>query len=109
MFALYGKLLGCLEEVLFNELIQYLEYTTKVLKTCQTVSESECTHIGMDSIEQDDLPDEGTGQNRSKTLRLSMPNALAATPKRFVTVRKLLQIAATMTLTSYMKRCFSAM
>ena len=41
VFALYDKLLGYFEEVLFNELIQYLEYTTKVSKTCQTVSESE--------------------------------------------------------------------
>ena len=40
VFALYGKLLDCFEEVLLNELIQYLEYTTKVSKTCQTVSES---------------------------------------------------------------------
>ena len=30
VFAFYGKLLGCFEEVLFNELIQHLEYITKV-------------------------------------------------------------------------------
>ena len=52
--------------------------------------------MGMDSIEQDDLPDEGTGHNSNKTSRLSMLDELAATHKRFVTVRKLLQIAATM-------------
>ena len=53
--------------------------------------------MGMDSMEQDDLPDEG---NSSKTSPLSMLDALAATPKRFVSVRKLFQIAATMPLTS---------
>ena len=79
MFALYGKLLGCFEEVLLNELIQYLEYTTKLSTTCQTVSESECIHMGMDSMEQDDLPDEGPGQNSTKTSRLSMLDALADT------------------------------
>ena len=51
-------------------------------------------------MEQDDLPDKGTGQNSSKTSRLSMLDALTATPKRFVNARKLLQIAATMPLTS---------
>ena len=110
VFYLYGKLLGCFEEVLFNELIQYLEYTTKVPKTCQTVSESGCTHMGMDSMEQDELPDEGTGQNSSKTSRFSMLDTLSATPKQFVNVRKkLLHIAATMPLTSdSAERCFSA-
>ena len=45
VFALYGKLFGYFEEVLSNELIQFLEYTTKVSKTSQTVSESQSTHI----------------------------------------------------------------
>ena len=97
MFDLYGKLLGCFEDVRFNELIQYLKYTTKVSKTyhCQWVR----VHTyGNDSMEQDDLPDEGTGQSSSKTSWLSMLGSLAATPKRFVNVRRLLQIAATMPL-----------
>ena len=44
VFVLYGKLLGCFEEVPFNELIQYLEYTTKVSKSVK-LSVSQSAHI----------------------------------------------------------------
>ena len=44
VLALYGKLLGGFEEVLFNELIKYLEYTTKVSKSVK-LSASQSAHI----------------------------------------------------------------
>jgi hypothetical protein len=91
--AFYSKFIETHEEVLYEELLDYVAYRNK---SCQP-SEMELEQIATD--------DESTQSSCT-----SMVGILTITPTRFVNIRKLLRIAATLPLTSCSaERCFSAM
>ena len=92
VFDLYGSLLGCFEEVLYEELTDYVEHRNAIIsKQVPNVTPTD------DNVQ--DFPSSD-----------SIIGALATCPGRFVYVRKLLQIAATLPVTSCSaERCFSAM
>jgi hypothetical protein len=93
VYAFYGKFIETDEEVLYEELLDYVEYRKK---SCQP-SEMK--------LEQTATDDESTPSSCT-----SMVDLLMTTPTRFVNIRKLLRIAATLPLTSCSaERCFSAM
>jgi len=86
VFDLYGTILGCsFEEVLYEELRDYVEYRN----TSSRPTDEHSLHC------------------RSSE---SVIDALETCPKPFVFVRKLLQVATTLPVTSCSaERCFSAM
>ena len=91
---MYGKNISCYEEVLYEELLEFIAYT----KSSQS----------SDDQQELDQPEEEESSTCT-SLSPSILDALATAPKRFVNVRKLLRIAATLPLTSCSaERCFSA-
>jgi len=91
VFAVYGKLIDCFEEALYEELLDYIAYRNS-------------------SVTEEQLDDQQHQQEEPALSSPSMLDALATTPERFANVKKLLRIAATLPLTSCSaKRCFSAM
>jgi hypothetical protein len=101
VFDLYGRILGCFEQVLYEELTDYVEHRNAVsANDVQNVFESSSCH----------QTDDNDNVRLEFPSPLSVLGALATCPKRFVFVRKLLQIAATLPVTSCSaERCFSAM
>jgi len=91
--AFYGKFIETREEVLYKELLDYVAYRNK---SCQPSAMK---------LEQIATDDESTQSSCT-----SMVGLLMKTPARFVNIRKLLRLAATIPLTSCSaERCFSAM
>ena len=97
VFGIYGKYISCYdEEVLYEELLEFIAYT----KSSQSSD---------DQQELDQPEEEEEEESTCTSLSPSILDALATAPKRFVNVRKLLRIAATLLLTSCTaERCFSA-
>jgi hypothetical protein len=89
VFAMYGKFIDCFEEVLYEELLDFVAYRKSSI-----------------SSEQKEKEKEESATSSSP----SMLDAFATAPKRFVNIRNLLRIATTLPLTSCSaERCFSAM
>jgi hypothetical protein len=103
VYAMYGKFIGCHEQQLHTELLNYRDY-----RFPPTSSEDRADKTKTSS----DADEEATEEESSeKTLQSqSMLDALTTAPGRFPNVQKLLRIAVTMPLTSCSaERCFSAM
>ena len=80
---MYGEFIGCYKEELHQELLDFLEYR--------------------ESVEACELEPQNGEQEKAEEISISSSpilEVLANSPKRFVNVRKLLHIAATMPLTS---------
>jgi hAT family C-terminal dimerisation region len=101
VYAMYGKFIGCHEQQLHTELLNYQDYRF-------LTASSEDQADNEDTASNDD-EDSTEGVSSGKTSQ-SMLDALSTAPGRFPNVRKLLRIAVTMPLTSCSaERCFSAM
>lgn len=111
VYAMYGKFIGCHEQQLHTELLNYRDYRFQPTSSeCRADTEHEVSASDDDeeSEETNEQTEEESSEKTSKSQ--SMLDALATTPGRFPNVRKLLRIAATMPLTSCSaERCFSAM
>lgn len=106
VYAMYGKFIGCHEQQLHTELLNYRDYRFPPTSSEDRADNEEHEETASNDDEEatEEEPSEKNFQSQS------MLDALTTAPGRFPNVRKLLRIAVTMPLTSCSaERCFSAM
>ena len=113
VYEMYGKFIGCYEQQLHEELVNYQNYRYPPKSSKEQQAEDEHSDEEQDEEETASKDDEAEGEateESSEGTSMSMLDALMTAPGRFPNVRKLLRIAITMPLTSCSaERCFSAM